>query len=74
MDRFYTCEECGAEATLCVSDWGYIAALCDACRKARQSYFKLPLERGDSAAMDEPSPERRESAPASGAIARRASH
>ena len=52
MDHFYTCEQCGGEATLCVSDWGYIAALCDACRKDRKSYFKLPLKHGDSAAMD----------------------
>jgi hypothetical protein len=74
MDHFYTCEQCGGEATLCVSDWGYIAALCDACRKGRKSYFKLPLERGDSAAMDESSTERRDSAPVSGAIAPRASH
>jgi len=42
MDRFYTCEECGAEATLCVSDWGYIAALCDQCLKERTAYLKLP--------------------------------
>lgn len=42
MDHYYTCEQCGNGATLCVSDWGYIAALCDQCLKARSNYLKLP--------------------------------
>jgi hypothetical protein len=42
MDHFYTCEQCGNGATLCVSDWGYIAALCDDCLGERRNYMKLP--------------------------------
>jgi hypothetical protein len=42
MDYSYTCEQCGKRATLCVSDWGYIAALCDDCLKGRRTYMKLP--------------------------------
>ena len=38
----YTCEQCGERASLCVSDWGYIAALCDQCLKERTAYLKLP--------------------------------
>ena len=38
----YTCEQCGEAASLCVSDWGYIAALCDPCLKERTAYLKLP--------------------------------
>jgi hypothetical protein len=38
----YVCEQCGEGAALCVSDWGYIAALCDACLKDRSNYLKLP--------------------------------
>jgi hypothetical protein len=38
----YTCEQCGRSGALCVSDWGYIAALCDACLRDRQHYLKLP--------------------------------
>ena len=38
----YVCEQCGEGAALCVSDWGYIAALCDQCLKARTNYLKLP--------------------------------
>ena len=37
------CEQCGHGAALCVSEWGYIAALCDECLKERQSYLKLPV-------------------------------
>jgi hypothetical protein len=40
------CEQCGEGAALCVSDWGYIAALCDECLKDRSNYLKLP--RADS--------------------------
>ena len=42
----YVCEQCGEGAALCVSDWGYIAALCDRCLKDRSNYLKLP--RADS--------------------------
>ena len=42
MDHYYTCEQCGNGATLCVSDWGYIAALCDQCLGQRSNYLKLP--------------------------------
>ena len=42
MNHSYFCEQCAHEATLCVSDWGYIAALCDDCLKERESYLKLP--------------------------------
>lgn len=38
----YICEQCGDAAALCVSDWGYIAALCDDCLKERTAYLKLP--------------------------------
>jgi hypothetical protein len=38
----YTCEQCGHSAALCVSDWGYIAALCDVCLRERENYLKLP--------------------------------
>jgi hypothetical protein len=38
----YVCEQCGEGASLCVSDWGYIAALCDQCLKDRSNYLKLP--------------------------------
>jgi hypothetical protein len=38
----YTCEQCGGSAALCVSDWGYIAALCDVCLRERKNYLKLP--------------------------------
>ena len=38
----YACEQCGESGALCVSDWGYIAALCDACRRDRKNYLKLP--------------------------------
>jgi hypothetical protein len=38
----YVCEQCGEAAALCVSDWGYIAALCDQCLKDRSNYLKLP--------------------------------
>jgi hypothetical protein len=41
MDH-YSCEQCGSGATLCVSDWGYIAAFCDECLKERRNYMKLP--------------------------------
>ena len=48
MDDYYTCEQCGNRGTLCVSDWGYIAALCDDCLKERDNYLKLPVpERRD---------------------------
>ena len=63
MDHFYTCEQCRGEATLCVSDWGYIAALCDACCKDRKSYFKLPINRGECTRMEPRATERRDSAP-----------
>jgi hypothetical protein len=50
MDYDYTCEQCGNGAMLCVSDWGYIAALCDQCLGTRKNYLKLPEpERGDLA-------------------------
>lgn len=42
MKHPYLCEQCGHEATLCVSDWGYIAALCSTCLKERKNYLKLP--------------------------------
>ena len=38
----YKCEQCGDVAALCVSDWGYIAALCNDCLKERTAYLKLP--------------------------------
>lgn len=38
----YACEQCGAAGALCVSDWGYIAALCDGCLRDRKNYLKLP--------------------------------
>ena len=38
----YTCEQCGSTASLCVSDWGYIAALCEPCMRDRKNYLKLP--------------------------------
>ena len=38
----YICEQCGRSGALCVSDWGYIAALCDACLRDREHYLKLP--------------------------------
>ena len=38
----YACEQCGERGALCVSDWGYIAALCEACRRDRKNYLKLP--------------------------------
>jgi hypothetical protein len=41
----YKCEQCGDAAALCVSDWGYIAALCDDCLKERTAYLKLPSAR-----------------------------
>jgi hypothetical protein len=53
MDHVYTCEQCGNGAALCVSDWGYIAALCDDCLKQRRNYMKLP------------GPDRRDSIPGS---------
>jgi len=37
----YICEQCGEGATLCVSDWGYVATLCDDCLRNRQNYLKL---------------------------------
>ena len=42
MDANYTCEQCGRGAMLCVSDWGYIAALCEGCFKERKNYLRLP--------------------------------
>jgi hypothetical protein len=45
----YQCEQCGHRAALCVSDWGYIAALCDDCLKARTNYVKLPGSDGGTA-------------------------
>ena len=42
MDATYTCEQCGCRAMLCVSDWGYIAALCEICLKERKNYLRLP--------------------------------
>ena len=46
----YTCEQCGQRGALCVSDWGYIAALCDACLRDRKNYLKLPgSDRADAA-------------------------
>jgi hypothetical protein len=48
----YTCEQCGKGAALCVSDWGYIAALCDLCLKERTAYLKLP--HGEHRAVTEP--------------------
>ena len=38
----YACEQCGQAGALCVSDWGYIAALCDVCLRDRKNYLKLP--------------------------------
>ena len=35
-------QQCGESAALCVSDWGYIAALCDTCLRDRKNYLKLP--------------------------------
>jgi hypothetical protein len=49
MDHYYTCEQCGNGATLCVSDWGYIAALCDQCLGKRSNYLKLPGPRRQDA-------------------------
>jgi hypothetical protein len=47
----YACEQCGRSAALCVSDWGYIAALCDRCMHDRKNYLKLPVsEQRESAA------------------------
>jgi hypothetical protein len=47
----YTCEDCGGSAALCVSDWGYIAALCDACLGHRKNYLKLPGSEAEPAAQ-----------------------
>jgi hypothetical protein len=55
----YTCEQCGDHGALCVSDWGYIAALCDICLRDRKNYLKLPG--GDAGKR----PESAASAPAS---------
>ena len=49
----YTCEQCGSTAALCVSDWGYIAALCDTCMRDRKNYLKLPGS-DDGAAAPQP--------------------
>jgi hypothetical protein len=38
----YVCEQCGLCGALCVSDWGYIAALCEGCMHDRKNYLKLP--------------------------------
>jgi hypothetical protein len=38
----YACEQCGRSGALCVSDWGYIAALCEGCMRDRKNYLKLP--------------------------------
>jgi len=48
----YVCEQCGKSGALCVSDWGYIAALCDTCLHGREHYLKLP---GGDAADPAPS-------------------
>jgi hypothetical protein len=47
MNAEYVCEQCGDSAALCVSGWGYVAALCDRCLSTRQTYFKIP-EAGDT--------------------------
>jgi hypothetical protein len=53
MEHYYTCEQCGSGANLCVSDWGYVAALCDECLKERRSYSKLPaVERDEGAPVE----------------------
>jgi hypothetical protein len=38
----YKCERCGCAAMLCVSDWGYVGALCDQCLDASKHFLKLP--------------------------------
>ena len=42
MNYAYICEQCGHSGALCVSAWGYVAALCDECLRERDSYVKLP--------------------------------
>ena len=49
MDHPYSCEQCGHEAALCVSDWAYVAVLCDDCLKERKTYLKLPEPQGKTA-------------------------
>jgi hypothetical protein len=44
----YICEQCGESGALCVSDWGYIAALCDGCLRDRKNYLKLPGDSGEA--------------------------
>jgi hypothetical protein len=57
MDHCYICEQCGAGATLCVSDWGYIAAFCDDCLNDRRNYMKLPgAEREVAVQLSTPAP------------------
>lgn len=51
----YTCEQCGESAALCVSDWGYIAALCDGCMRDRKNYLKLPGSDAGEASAQAPS-------------------
>jgi hypothetical protein len=38
----YECERCGCAGTLCVSDWGYVGALCEQCFDESKNFLKLP--------------------------------
>jgi hypothetical protein len=38
----YKCERCGRAAMLCVSDWGYVGALCDQCLDDSKHFLRLP--------------------------------
>ncbi len=38
----YKCEQCGRAAMLCVSDWGYVGALCDGCLDDSKYFLRLP--------------------------------
>lgn len=39
----YKCERCGCTAMLCVSDWGYVGALCERCLDNSKHFLKLPV-------------------------------
>jgi hypothetical protein len=38
----YKCERCGRPAMLCVSDWGYVGALCEQCLDDSKHFLRLP--------------------------------
>jgi hypothetical protein len=46
----YKCERCGRAAMLCVSDWGYVGALCDQCLDDSKHFLRLPeVQRAETA-------------------------